>query len=103
MEDPIRFKFPGMADYKGMMNNYAKKSGAHMIGEGILTTPPCAPQPVCRMWEGCMREPMLLWNWQLVALKRKRRCSGEEFLFGEPLKGETTVIEDVSDSRKGVD
>merc|ERR1712194_938594 len=67
MEDPIRWKYPGMADYKGMMNNYAKRTGSRMIGEGILATPPCAPQPVCRMWEGCMQELLMLLNWQMLA------------------------------------
>eukprot|EP00427_Karlodinium_veneficum_P041463 CAMPEP_0169248586 /NCGR_PEP_ID=MMETSP1016-20121227/35928_1 /TAXON_ID=342587 /ORGANISM="Karlodinium micrum, Strain CCMP2283" /LENGTH=155 /DNA_ID=CAMNT_0009329405 /DNA_START=51 /DNA_END=518 /DNA_ORIENTATION=+ len=83
MEDPIRFKWPGMSDYKGIMNNYAKKTGAHMIGEGIISTPPCSPQPVCRMWEGCVQEPLMLLNWQLIARQDKKRCTGEEFLFGK--------------------
>merc|ERR1719440_363421 len=104
MEEPIRFRFPMAADYKGDINKYKVKKDVNVIGqmpfgEDILQGPPCSPQPVCRLWEGggdpedtpdadeeeAMPAPLLLLTWTLPSrsqLKKDlKRQAGEAFLF----------------------
>merc|ERR1711865_1357433 len=85
MDETRRFPaVPIMPDYKGAIEKGKAKNGYNVIGDGIVSPPPCSPQPICRMWEGLMPEPLLLLRWKHRTPEHRRKRSrqaGETFLF----------------------
>jgi len=90
MEEPIRWKFPQIADYAGAIKKYKEEHNVEIIGDGIIAPPPCHPQPICRMWEGSIPEPLLLLKWSMEEQRSRKRHSGQAFLF----QGISPIVEE---------